>query len=84
MENPRHGVFGTELGCAYYHERTRIRAALPHSNAIPPPQWMQEQKSNILLYHIEQDGYPSIQYLAEAGLIGKIGLNSAGKHQHGA
>lgn len=40
---------------------------------------MQEQKDNILLYHIEQDGYPAIQYLAEAGLIGKIGLNSAGK-----
>ncbi|KAL1905448.1 hypothetical protein Sste5344_008807 [Sporothrix stenoceras] len=40
--------------------------------------WMEEQRDNILLYHIEQDGYPAIQYLAEAGLIGKIGLNSAG------
>ncbi|CAK7204006.1 hypothetical protein SEUCBS139899_006757 [Sporothrix eucalyptigena] len=41
--------------------------------------WMEEQRDNLVLLHITQtDNLPSIQYLAEAGLVGKIGLNSAG------
>ncbi|CAK7269395.1 hypothetical protein SEPCBS119000_003546 [Sporothrix epigloea] len=40
--------------------------------------WMEEQKENLVLVHIAQPGRPSIKYLAEAGLIGKIGLNSKG------
>ncbi|CAK7275433.1 hypothetical protein SEPCBS57363_006678 [Sporothrix epigloea] len=40
--------------------------------------WMEEQKENLVLVHITQHGRPSIKYLAEAGLIGKIGLNSKG------
>ncbi|CAK7213615.1 hypothetical protein SBRCBS47491_001865 [Sporothrix bragantina] len=40
--------------------------------------WMEEQKENLVLVHITQPGLPSIKYLAEAGLVGKIGLNSRG------
>ena len=40
---------------------------------------MEEQKPNIVLLCIEQQGLPSIKTLVEAGLIGKIGLNSAGE-----
>ncbi|KAI1374166.1 acyl-coenzyme A:6-aminopenicillanic acid acyl-transferase-domain-containing protein [Hypoxylon crocopeplum] len=40
--------------------------------------WMEEQKPNIVLLCIEQQGLPSIKMLTEAGLIGKIGLNSSG------
>ncbi|CAK7567023.1 MAG: hypothetical protein SEPTF4163_004981 [Sporothrix epigloea] len=40
--------------------------------------WMEEQKENLVLVHITQHDRPSIKYLAEAGLIGKIGLNSKG------
>ncbi|KIW44969.1 uncharacterized protein PV06_03398 [Exophiala oligosperma] len=40
--------------------------------------WMKEQKENLVLLKIDQVGQPSIQMLTEAGMIGKIGLNSAG------
>ncbi|CAK7233958.1 hypothetical protein SCUCBS95973_008772 [Sporothrix curviconia] len=40
--------------------------------------WMEEQKENLVLVHITQPGLPSVKYLAEAGLVGKIGLNSNG------
>ena len=43
---------------------------------------MEEQKENLVLVHITQHDRPSIKYLAEAGLIGKIGLNSKGKRQN--
>lgn len=40
--------------------------------------WMEAQKANLILLHIEQEGKPSIKMVTEAGLIGKIGFNSAG------
>ncbi|KIW68504.1 hypothetical protein PV04_04446 [Phialophora macrospora] len=40
--------------------------------------WMVEQKDNLVLLHIEQPGKPVIEMLTESGMIGKIGLNSAG------
>ena len=40
---------------------------------------MEEQKENLVLVNITQPGLPSIKYLAEAGLVGKIGLNSKGE-----
>lgn len=39
---------------------------------------MGEQKQNLILLTIEQQGKPTIKMVTEAGLIGKIGLNSAG------
>ena len=40
--------------------------------------WQEAQKQNLIVLKIEQAGRPSIKMVTEAGLIGKIGLNSAG------
>ncbi|KEQ87968.1 AAT-domain-containing protein [Aureobasidium pullulans EXF-150] len=40
--------------------------------------WMTEQKANLILLTIEQSPKPTIKMVTEAGLIGKIGLNSSG------
>ncbi|KAI5246702.1 AAT-domain-containing protein, partial [Aureobasidium subglaciale] len=40
--------------------------------------WMTEQKQNLILLTIEQPSKPTIKMVTEAGLIGKIGMNSAG------
>lgn len=40
--------------------------------------WMEEQKENIILLTIEQIGMPVIKMVTEAGIIGKIGMNSKG------
>jgi len=40
--------------------------------------WMERQKENLLILKITQAGKPSIQMVTEAGIIGKIGFNSAG------
>ncbi len=40
--------------------------------------WEQEQKENLINLRICQPGKPSIDMISEAGIIGKIGLNSAG------
>lgn len=40
--------------------------------------WMGAQKENLIAMTIEQTGKPTIKMITEAGLIGKIGLNSAG------
>ncbi|ORY57730.1 acyl-coenzyme A:6-aminopenicillanic acid acyl-transferase-domain-containing protein [Pseudomassariella vexata] len=42
--------------------------------------WMVEQEANIIVCHISQPGtgIPDISIVTEAGIIGKIGLNSAG------
>ncbi|KAK5116714.1 hypothetical protein LTR62_007388 [Meristemomyces frigidus] len=40
--------------------------------------WMEAQKENLILLTIEQQNTPTIKMVTEAGLIGKIGLNSAG------
>jgi isopenicillin-N N-acyltransferase-like protein len=39
---------------------------------------MEEQKANLIIVRITQPPKPAIQMITEAGLIGKIGLNSAG------
>lgn len=41
-------------------------------------QWAEEQKSNVVFLHIKQEGKPTIKLFTESGLLGKIGLNSAG------
>ncbi|KAF2765745.1 peptidase C45 acyl-coenzyme A:6-aminopenicillanic acid acyl-transferas-like protein [Teratosphaeria nubilosa] len=40
--------------------------------------WMEEQKRNLVIMTIEQRDKPTIKMVTEAGIIGKIGLNSAG------
>ncbi|GAB7361411.1 hypothetical protein MBLNU230_g1467t1 [Neophaeotheca triangularis] len=40
--------------------------------------WMERQKENLIVLTIEQVSRPTIKMVTEAGLIGKIGLNSAG------
>lgn len=40
--------------------------------------WMEAQRSQLIQLTIEQPGKPTIKMITEAGLIGKIGLNSAG------
>lgn len=41
-------------------------------------QWMEEQGANIVNVKIIQNGKPKINMVTEAGIIGKIGLNSCG------
>ena len=40
--------------------------------------WHQEQKENLIRLRIKQQHKPNIDMITEAGIIGKIGLNSAG------
>lgn len=40
--------------------------------------WQQEQKENLIHLRIRQNGKPSIEMITEGGIIGKIGMNSAG------
>ncbi|KZT56543.1 AAT-domain-containing protein [Calocera cornea HHB12733] len=40
--------------------------------------WMPAQKENLIIANIVQAGKPAISMVTEAGIIGKIGLNSAG------
>lgn len=40
--------------------------------------WMEEQKGNLVVLTIVQQDKPTIKMVTEAGLLGKIGLNSAG------
>lgn len=43
-----------------------------------PQQWMTEQKRNLIITKITQKEKPTILQVTEAGIIGKIGFNSAG------
>ncbi|KDQ52249.1 hypothetical protein JAAARDRAFT_184419 [Jaapia argillacea MUCL 33604] len=40
--------------------------------------WMEQQKENLIALNILEDGKPRISMMTEAGIIGKIGLNSSG------
>lgn len=40
--------------------------------------WQEEQKENLISLNIIQEGKPAISMITEAGIIGKIGLNSRG------
>lgn len=39
---------------------------------------MEEQKENLVILTIDQPDKPTIKMVTEAGILGKIGLNSAG------
>jgi isopenicillin-N N-acyltransferase-like protein len=41
-------------------------------------QWMNEQKENLIITKITQENKPTIVQVTEAGILGKIGFNSAG------
>jgi len=40
--------------------------------------WMEEQKQNLIVLTIIQEDLPTIKMITEAGIMGKIGLNSSG------
>lgn len=40
--------------------------------------WDTDQSPNIICLHIKQDSIPAIHMMTEAGILGKIGLNSSG------
>ncbi|KAL9136979.1 MAG: hypothetical protein Q9175_001812 [Cornicularia normoerica] len=40
--------------------------------------WQEEQQGNLINLNINQEGKPAISMITEAGIIGKIGLNSKG------
>jgi len=40
--------------------------------------WLEEQQRNLILLTIKQRSKPTIKMMTEAGIIGKIGLNSSG------
>lgn len=40
--------------------------------------WQEEQQKNLINLNISQEGKPAISMITEAGIIGKIGLNSRG------
>ena len=40
--------------------------------------WQEEQKQNLIILNIHQPSKPTISMITEAGIIGKIGLNSNG------
>ena len=40
--------------------------------------WQEAQKQNLIVVTIEQSDKPTVKMITEAGIIGKIGLNSAG------
>ena len=40
--------------------------------------WQEEQQENLINLNIRQDSKPAISMITEAGIIGKIGLNSSG------
>lgn len=66
-------VSRTELGCKQHHyENSGKGVDLGFSK------WEGKQKENLILLKITQPQKPTIQMVTEAGIIGKIGFNSAG------
>lgn len=60
-------------GCTALAWRTRYSSFLAQNW-----DWMEEQKGNLIILTVVQPDKPTIKMVTEAGLIGKIGLNSAG------
>ncbi|KAL8822099.1 MAG: hypothetical protein Q9191_007160 [Dirinaria sp. TL-2023a] len=60
-------------GCTSLSWKTQKRSLLGQNW-----DWMEEQKENLIAIEIHQPGFPIIKMMTEAGMIGKIGLNSAG------
>ncbi|KAL5338165.1 acyl-coenzyme A:6-aminopenicillanic acid acyl-transferase-domain-containing protein [Aspergillus crustosus] len=60
-------------GCTSFSWQTQ-----EHSYLAQNWDWLPAQKQNLVLLKINQAGKPIIKMVTEAGIIGKIGLNSAG------
>lgn len=60
-------------GCTAVSWHTEERAFLAQNW-----DWMKEQKENLIITTITQESKPKIHQVTEAGIIGKIGFNSAG------
>jgi len=60
-------------GCTSIYWKTEKRALLGQNW-----DWMEAQKPNLILVTIQQASKPTIKMVTEAGLIGKIGMNSLG------
>lgn len=71
MEDKRGLVPRPELGC-------KSRKLSPFYILINTIQWEEAQQINLIHINIKRDSKPSISMITEAGIIGKIGLNSAG------
>lgn len=69
-------LVGAELGCKVCPFFFRLLAV--NGMLTGMEQWMTEQKPNLILTKIIQQGKPTILQVTEAGIIGKIGFNSAG------
>jgi hypothetical protein len=63
---------GPELGCKYE------LVAVGDSVQLTFAQWAMQQKENLILLIIHSNSLPTIKMVTEAGLIGKIGMNSNG------
>jgi isopenicillin-N N-acyltransferase like protein len=60
-------------GCTAFAWKTRETCLLAQNW-----DWSADQRGNIVQLDIEQNGKPNISMMTEAGIVGKIGLNSAG------
>lgn len=76
-------------GCTSLYWKTEKRALLGQNwdvsiscnvkwTSVDRHQWMEQQRPNIILVTTQRLGKPTIKMVTEAGLIGKIGLNSNG------
>jgi isopenicillin-N N-acyltransferase-like protein len=72
MAEQEQSMAGTELG----RELHTILTSTKMNTYIP--QWMTEQKQNLIITKITQASKPTIVQVTEAGIIGKIGFNSSG------
>jgi isopenicillin-N N-acyltransferase-like protein len=72
MENWGKELVRTELG------RVLISTVHSRNDGANTEQWMTQQKENLIITKISQEGKPTIQQVTEAGIIGKIGFNSSG------
>lgn len=64
-----------------YHLASTLQNGASPSNVLTrliEKQWQGEQKANLISIYISQSMRPAIHMITEAGIIGKIGLNSSG------
>lgn len=75
LQTRRGRILGPELGRTF---TPRFRILSREISLLTSTKWMESQKPNLVQLTIVQDGIPTIKMITEAGIIGKIGLNSAG------
>jgi len=70
----------TEIGFGMLNDGCTAFAWKTKTSSFTAQNWDWElgQKINIVVVKITQEGKPTIQMMTEAGIIGKIGMNSAG------